>query len=212
MHLLRKCVASLSLLTVAATLAVTPTQAKPIQYVFSGAISGSLNGVSFTNSNITFTALGDTANIVMPPPFQGVDYLINPTGHPMFTLDGFGSGSLTDPYHIFALQDAVIRGVGLTQSIPGGNNSDIFDVGTTPSFAYYDLATSFGPVSGKSGGPTGKAFGTTLGDLKFTEFGQGTFAANTAPPVPEASTTASLGLLLALGGLVVAAKRKKASA
>lgn len=34
----------------------------------------------------------------------------------------------------------------------------------------------------------------------------------TPSPVPEASTTASLGLLLAVGGLVVAAKRKKAGA
>lgn len=210
MNFFRNCVASLSLLTAAATLAVTPAQAKPIQYVFSGTISGSLKGVSFTGSGITFTALGDTSNIVRVTPFPGFSDFQNPTGNPMFTLDGFGSGSLTDLYAVFAIQDAP-SAVGLSQRSSSGSSGDIFDV-VTPSLASYDLSTSFGPVSGRAVSNLNSTFGTTLGDLKITEFDQGTFTADTAPPVPEASTTTSLGLLLALGGLVVAAKRKKASA
>lgn len=210
MHFLRQCVLSLSLLTAGVTLGITPAQAQPIQYVFSGTISRSLKGVSFTNSNITFTALGDTSNVVMAHPLPNFYDLQNPTGHPLFTLDGFGSGSLTDLYDVFALQGAPGT-VGLSQSVSTVDPADIFDV-VAPSLVGYDLSTSFGPVTGRVVSNPNRAFGTTLGDLKFTGFGQGTFTADTAPPVPEASTTVSLGLLLALGGLVAAAKRKKAGA
>ena len=59
---------------------------------------------------------------------------------------------------------------------------------------------------------SGKSYLLTLGNY---DDEAATSVQNTAEllaaPVPEASTTVSLGLLLALGGLVLAARRKKAA-
>lgn len=69
-----------------------------------------------------------------------------------------------------------------------------------------------GDVKFVFGAPTGSTTSTALDGPGFTNSPAPTLSLNTSAPVPEASTTASFGLLLALGlgGIVVARRRKQA--
>lgn len=67
-----------------AALAAVPAQAAPIQYVFSGPVSGTLNGAGFTDAQITFTASGDTTGISS----NGMGFFSNSVGSPAFTWPG----------------------------------------------------------------------------------------------------------------------------
>lgn len=90
---------------------------------------------------------------------------------------------------------------------------DLFDELAT-NYATYGLNTALGPITADDALGSTVTFGTSRGDLDITHFGSGATFTASFNPVPEASTTVSFGLLLAvgLGGLMVAAKRKKMSA
>lgn len=94
----------------------------------------------------------------------------------------------------------------------GGNLASVTTSITNPGLSFLDTSAQFGSLSGV----TGYLFTTDSVSLYQTQ-GQGYTLADDLTfnaPVPEASTTVSFGLLLALGlgGVVIAAKRKKISA
>ncbi len=197
--------AALGLLAATAALAA-PAQAGPITYTFTGNVSGNVGGTAFTNALLTLTALGDTSNVTQAGPNSNFN---NSVGRIAFTLTGFGAGTSLNSFTVFDNQTNGIA--GLTDQT---TTFDVFDE-SSPSFTTYDLKSSLGPI------PTGFPFTstlrplqTTLGAITISSSSNDTFTALASPPaVPEASTTVSLGLLLALGigGLAVAGKRKKAN-
>ena len=101
--------------------------------------------------------------------------------------------------------------VGLANTPKGGNLAFLYENGTM-----IDLNTLIDPTSGFI-----LNVATNISDTGFI-IGSGTnksgiqeaflLTPTDINPVPEASTTVSLGLLLALGGVMIAAKRKKQSA
>ena len=81
---------------------------------------------------------------------------------------------------------------------------------TGPALALLDTSGVFGSLTGV----TGYRFETTASNALYAANGQAYVIADDltfGAPVPEASTTVSLGLLLALGGILVAARRRKAA-
>jgi hypothetical protein len=195
--------AALGLLAGLAALTAAPAQADPIGYTFTGTVSGNVNGTAFTNATLTLLATGDTTNVT-----SNAFGFNNPVGQVSVVLSGFGAGTSTNSLRIFDNQVNSI--LGLTDITL---NKDVFNEQAS-SFATYDLKSSLGPVS--AGFPTiaGLApFQTSLGTITITSSSSDTFTAAAVPAVPEASTTVSLGLLLALGmgGVLAAKKRKTAS-
>src|SRR6478672_11351758 len=71
-------------------LSLTPTHSTPISYSETAPISGSLGGVSFSDSLLTLTASGDTTNITSA---GGVFMILLPIS---FSVAGIGSGTFTD--------------------------------------------------------------------------------------------------------------------
>lgn len=190
---------ALGLLAGMAALAV-PAQAGPITYTFTGTVSGNVSGTAFTNSLLTLTAVGDTTSVT-----QAGSVFRNSVGPITFTLTGVGAGTSLNSFTVFDNQTNGIA--GLTDQT---TTFDVFDE-SSPSFTTYDLRSSLGPL------PTGFPFTstlrplqTTLGAITISSSSNDTFTAS-PPAVPEASTTVSLGLLLALGmgGMVVTAKKRK---
>ena len=118
----------------------------------------------------------------------------NPTSSAITQTVGFTlTGTEVGMSNIYVLNSLVITVVG----------------SATPTFTYNPMGNqldfAFSSVAG-----TPVAIASLGADNTGTTFNLVTGA--TAPPaVPEASTTASFGLLLALGGLAIAAKRKKAA-
>lgn len=92
--------------------------------------------------------------------------------------------------------------VGGYTTTPGGAETGfIFSGGTLTSFLFPTATFTEIDAVSNTGEIAGTYFDANGGEHGFT-----------ALPVPEASTTVSLGLLLGLGGLLAAAKRKKAPA
>ena len=131
------------------------------------------------------------------------DTLTGPTVSYVDTQGAFSFLSIPGAYDVFAKGiNNIGTVVGGYDTEPGGTETGfIFSGGTLTSFLFPD--SQFTEVDAVSN--TGEIAGTYF-DANGNEHGF------TALPVPEASTTVSLGLLLGLGGLLFAAKRKKAQA
>ena len=187
-------------------LSATSAQAGGITYTFSGAGSGSVNGTAFNNAPFSFSFTTDTSTVHVDPNI-GVPGIAAVTA--AVSLTGFGTGVSLNPMVVFDNSNGVAGFYDATTS------GDVLDF-QAPQFKTYGLTTSLGPIPASFF--YSSPFATSLGSISITSVSGGTFAAISAavpvPAVPEASTTASLGLLLALGmgGLVVAARRKKAGA
>ena len=127
-------------------------------------------------------------------------YSYNPTGAGLFTLPAgtlWAGMSFSVSTGTATLAQLNNFGQGLFDAPTVGSSTDGFFETDNPS------TTTSNPV--------GSFYPSPFGGSPVANFGWS--IRTTAPPVPEASTTVSLGLMLALGmgGLVVASKRKKVS-
>ena len=199
--MLRTLTTAASLLALAAS-ALPAAHAGGITYTVRGVGSGTLDNQAFTNAAFSIVSTADTAAITHPAP--GVFFVTDLTSS--VTVAGLGTDSFS-----FNPSNAVNQNTGV-------NGAGVSDLGQglailfvhNPVFAAYDLSTAIGPVSGTPSFNRAATFATTAGDFSLSTVSSATFTATTAA-VPEASTTVSFGLLLALGmGGMVIAKRRKA--
>src|SRR5450755_2887786 len=93
--------------------------AAPITYTFSGLVSGTLGVTPFTNAQITITAAGDTSNIQDTTDCGTAPPVCNSLGSVTFTINGVGSGTVTDALFIF--DQASVPALGLERAGGGGD-------------------------------------------------------------------------------------------
>jgi hypothetical protein len=177
----------------AAAIAVSPGTASAalLTYTETADVSGSLDGVPFTDNELTLKASGDTSGVSGGPSFF---FLYVPL---TFTLSGGGSGTFTDN------ETAVIDNQSITLAGFTDFTTGEFALGTLSAvFATYDLRTIIGPVSGGAIFNPGSSFATSAGTLVIRSVSGGaTFTAT----IPEPSTWAMM--LLGFAGLGFAGYR-----
>ena len=138
----------------AAAIAVSPGTASAalLTYTETADVSGSLDGVPFTDNELTLKASGDTSGVSGGPSFF---FLYVPL---TFTLSGGGSGTFTDN------ETAVIDNQSITLAGFTDFTTGEFALGTLSAvFATYDLRTIIGPVSGGAIFNPGSSFATSAG-------------------------------------------------
>ncbi len=161
---------------------------------------GALGSTQFTGAVVTFTGVGDTADIQTIG--GGVRLLLE---SPSVDVAGVGSGVFTDPFDIEigkTAGDAILQdethGVGHMFSL------------IASGLIGYDLSTPIGPLTGTPGAfITGIMYATTGGDFSFNgdEMVTGTVTFQAAA-VPEPSTFL-LGAMAAGIGVVTARLRRR---
>src|SRR6476620_818654 len=115
-------------------LSLTPTHSTPISYSETAPVSGSLGGVSFSDSLLTLTASGNTTNITSA---GGVFSILLPVS---FSVAGIGSGTFTDATEVVSntgVPDAGFSDLGVNRGI-------LFT--SDPAFSTYFLSTAIGPI------------------------------------------------------------------
>jgi hypothetical protein len=193
-----KVLASFLLITTGAL--STHASASVVVYTETADITGSLNGVAFTDSVLTLTMTADTSSIAGSAP---IFTLIAPLD---FTLAGVGSGVFTDEVQAVANQTRPLAGFG------DNSNGEGLLFTLNAAFAAYDLSTSVGPLSGEAIINAGTSFGTSGGAFVINSVsgGDATFAASVGSAIPEASTWGMLLLGFASLGFLGVRSRKAA--
>jgi hypothetical protein len=178
----------------AAVVALSPAAASAalLTYTETANVSGSLDGVPFTDNVLTLEAFGDTSSVSGGPSFFSLDVPLT------FTLSGGGFGTFTDD------ETAVIANQAATLAGFSDFTTDKFILGTSSAvFGAYDLRTTIGPVSGGAIFNPGSSFATSAGTLVIGSLsGDATFTAT----IPEPSTWAMM--LLGFAGLGFAGYRR----
>jgi hypothetical protein len=168
-------------------------QADPITYVETGTMSGSINGMLFSDAAVTITTVADTANITFTNNPGGVPTFEN-AGVTTIQIAGVGTATFTgDTIGAFSEDLSVftpgLEGVGITDLT--AQVSLLGNLANGPPF--YDLSTSFSATA--SGFTGGGGFMTTLGELAIASVsGDATFTATLSPAVPEPSSLALCGI------------------
>lgn len=143
--------------------------ASPINYIFKGNATGSVDSTVFSNSQVTITVSADTENVF----FDGDNIFYVISSSAVIDIAGIGPGRLTREMTVFNLQADNYSFAGLQQ-----DSMDVIIV-DNPEFATYDLKSSLGPLSygylsyGLSDIPT------TMGTVVFNSSGDFTFQADT---------------------------------
>jgi hypothetical protein len=130
--------------------------AAPITHTLSGPVSGTLGATPFTNAQITIVATGDTSTVDC-----GAPIFCNTLSSVTFTINGVGSGTVTDGLSIF---DATVGTLGLERTT--GGLVDWIDHDAI-EFQTFNLATSLGPITVAPRTPQ-VAVATTAGSLNLT--------------------------------------------
>jgi hypothetical protein len=179
---------------------VTPVQATPITYMETATATGSLGGLTFTDSFVTITLTADTSTV------SGTAGILHPYTNPgSATVNVSGvTGTFTNPMAAVEYEPFLVAGIE-----DAGSNYVI--LGTeSDALNNYDLRSSVvtttnpnGIIPGPSFSPN-MAFLTTLGNFDLVSVsGNSTFSATlgSATPVPEPASIMLLGtgLLILVG-------------
>lgn len=170
--------------------ASTPAHAVLLTFTETATVSGSLNGVAFTNQVLTLTGTGDSANN-----FDEFGVTVTLLTGGSFTLSGGGAGTFNAGLRAFA--NNVNSGAGISEAT--GFNFDIMDTASA-ALASYDMNSAIGPVTGDAVTNFGNPFATSAGNLIINSIlnETSTFQATLAEsPIPEPATMALLGFGLA---------------
>lgn len=182
--------------------------AVPIQFIFTGTGSGTLDGTAFSGASFTLTQFGDTDNI------HGCDGAgdcsVIGADSAQVTIAGLGTFNFTSSSETFFNRDVGV--VGFTYRSPSifpgivGVGADLYNLSMAPP---YDLVSSIGPIS-----TTGTLLQWAFQDV-YTDGGvlvfndapdtQATFQAIVGA-VPEPETW---GMLLAGLGVIGTAVRRR---
>jgi hypothetical protein len=169
-------------------------EADPIDYIFAGDGTGTLDGTDFSGS-FTITEVADTSGITS----GGGEYRNTPSSA-TFTA-GALTDTLSDP---LIIENTASPGyMGFSESVSPYNDESL----TNSVFETYALNTALASTSGGLSVATGDlgTFPTSGGDLVFTSITALSFEATTVrerSTVPEPSTLALLGsVLLAFGAI-----------
>lgn len=158
-------------------------QADPVDYIFTGTGTGSLDGVDFSGT-FTVTEVADTSGIT----FGGGEYRNTPSLATFVASGGLLTADLTNP---LIIENTAAPGfIGFAESAAPFPDESL----TNSIFETYALNTALPSTSGGlSVAPA--TFATSVGDLDFTTITSLSFEANGPAAVPEPST---LGLLVPL--------------
>jgi len=184
--------------------ATLSASASPIQFIFTGTGSGSLDGIAFNDVAFVFTELTDTANAQS---CGGTCTFIDSIAAQV-SLTGIGNYNFLSSTRTFDNSGFV----GFSRSgVSGADLFNVFNVG--PS---YNMASPIGPVSGTATllQWTNSPVTTTGGTLVFNSAStSGTFqAVTTVSTVPEPETFAMLLAGLGLMGTIAHRRKQKGSA
>lgn len=181
---------TIRLLSIAFALgAIATANAAQQTYTFSGIISGSLGGTSFSSKAFTLVGIGDSSNIQVLG--NGWQNLLSSN---TLTVTGFGAVSITG-LGVFMNNGTDIVGAWLPNSL------DVYDVTLGED---HNLTGPYGPKTGAVLGNPGSPFATSGGDFVINSFdSQGTYSVSA---VPEPATLAALSV----GALMLRRRRNRA--
>jgi hypothetical protein len=140
---------------VGVVVASTTARAVPITYTESATITGSLDGAAFSDSVITISGSGDTANVIND---SGV--FRNLLSNVSFSIAGVGSGTFTDSIDVFDTPS--LNAAGIADSTLVVSILDTFD----SVFGAYQLTTAIGPITNSPFINPTITFPTTAGGLQ----------------------------------------------
>jgi hypothetical protein len=200
----------LSFFSLSCLLMASTAQSAVVTYTLAGGtVSGTLNGVAFSNANITVTADADPSNFVLGT--VNVYPILTQQAVTTMTIDGVGSFVFSNPnFGPFLIDTTLLFGPGTGYGGFGFQDGPsvlkgLAALGPMPSFPPGSVTITGSLLSG----PSGETYATSAGDLIF-EYDDGALATfsggfpSSAVPEPTSMAIFGLGSL----GMAYRARRK----